>query len=146
MKAGVLGAGGLIERTLVKKLKQLGYWVRGADLKRPEFEESEVNEFIICDLRRIEDVDLIIDDTIDEVYQLAADMGGAEYIFTGDNDADMSHNSAMINLNVCNISYKKKVKKIFYSSSACIYPEHNQLDPNNPICREDTAYQVQIQT
>ena len=140
MKAVVLGAGGFIGGHLVKKLKQLGYWVRGADLKRPEFEESEANEFIICDLRRIEDVDLIIDDTIDEVYQLAADMGGAEYIFTGDNDADIIHNSAMINLNVCNISYKKKVKKIFYSSSACIYPEHNQLDPNNPICREDTAY------
>lgn len=139
-KAVVLGAGGFIGGHLVTKLKDLGYYVRGVDLKWHEHKKTDAHEFIIADLRNYESVNLVIDDTIDEVYQLAADMGGAEFIFTGENDADIMHNSATINLNVLDVCSKKNIKKIFYSSSACMYPEHNQLDPNNPNCEESSAY------
>ena len=139
-KAVVLGAGGFIGGHLVTKLKSLGYFVRAVDIKWHQFKKSDADEFIIADLRNYESVDLAIDETIDEVYQLAADMGGAEFVFTGDNDADIMHNSAIINLHVCDVCVKKNVGKVFYSSSACMYPEHNQLDPENPDCRESSAY------
>lgn len=136
----VLGAGGFIGSHLVRKLKQKGLWVRGVDLKHPEFSETEADDFVQGDLRDPKLVELIFDRSFDEVYQLAADMGGAGYIFTGENDANVMHNSALINLNVVYEAAKKNVKKIFYSSSACIYPEYNQLDPDNPKCSEDSAY------
>lgn len=139
-KIVVLGAGGFIGGHLVTKLKSLGYWVRGVDIKYHEYKKSDSDEFIIGDLRNYECVNLVIDDTIDEVYQLAADMGGAEFVFSGENDSDIMHNSALINLHVCDICVKKNIKKVFYSSSACMYPEHNQLDPNNPNCEESSAY------
>lgn len=139
-KVAVLGAGGFIGGQLVSRLKSLGYWVRGVDIKWHEFKKSDADEFIIADLRKRSSVNLVIDNTIDEVYQLAADMGGAEYIFSGLNDADIMHNSVMINLNVCEVCSTKNIKKVFYSSSACIYPEHNQLDPDNPNCEESSAY------
>ncbi len=139
-KALVLGAGGFIGSHLVKRLKKEGYWVRGADLKYPEYSDSAADEFIISDLREQKDCRELIDQPFDEVYQLAADMGGAGYIFTGENDADVMHNSATINLNVVNTCFKQNIKRIFYSSSACIYPEHNQLDPNSPITEENSAY------
>jgi len=139
-KAVVLGAGGFIGGHLVSKLKEEGYWVRGVDIKRHDFKTSDANEFILGDLRDPKVVDLVIDDSIDEVYQLAADMGGAAYIFTGENDFDIMHNSALINLNVCETVLRKGVKKVFYSSSACMYPEYNQLDPENPKCDEASAY------
>ncbi len=136
----VLGAGGFIGSHLVKSLKEDGYWVRGVDLKFPDFSESAADDFVIGDLRNQTFVSNIIDRKFDEVYQLAADMGGAGYIFTGENDADVMHNSATINLNVIEACRKRNCKNIFYSSSACMYPEHNQLDPNNPNCSEDSAY------
>lgn len=147
----VLGAGGFIGSHLVKKLKSEGFWVRGVDLKYPEHWETVADEFVIGDLRDPQVVSRVmfapnqtsLDDKInsfDEVYQLAADMGGAGYIFTGENDANVMHNSALINLNVTHEAVKKSVKRIFYSSSACMYPEHNQLDPNNPNCEESSAY------
>ena len=139
-KVLVLGAGGFIGGHLVSYLKRRGYWVRGADIKYHEFRESDADEFYQTDLRKIEDVRRVLDNTIDEVYQLAADMGGALFVFTGDNDADIMHNSALINLNICNVCVEMGVKKVFYSSSACMYPEFNQLDPNNPNCSEDSAY------
>lgn len=139
-KVIVLGAGGFIGGHLVTHLKSLGYWVRGVDQKTHEYKKNDADEFIIADLREYSSVNLVIDNTFDEVYQLAADMGGAEFVFSGINDADIIHNSAMINLHVCDICVKKNIKKIFYSSSACIYPEHNQMDPNNPNCEESTAY------
>jgi nucleoside-diphosphate-sugar epimerase len=141
-KVVVLGGGGFIGGHLAKRLKSEGNWVRICDLKRHEyFSYDEIcDEFIVGDLRDPNVVSLVIDDTIDEVYQLAADMGGAGYIFTGDNDANVMHNSALINLNVVHECVKKKVGKVFYSSSACMYPEHNQLDPNNPNCEESSAY------
>jgi len=139
-KCVVLGAGGFIGGHLVSKLKDLGYWVRGVDIKYHEFKTTDADEFIIADLRNYESVNLVIDNTIDEVYQLAADMGGAEFVFSGENDSDIMHNSALINLHVCDICVKKNIKKVFYSSSACMYPEHNQLDPNNPNCEETSAY------
>lgn len=142
-KAVVLGAGGFIGGHLVKKLKSLGYWVRGVDIKWHEFRKTDADEFIIADLRDPIKVDLVIDETIDEVYQLAADMGGSTYINTGENDSEVMHNSCIINLNVLKTSSKKNVKKIFYSSSACVYPEYNQLDPLNPKCSEDTTYPAQ---
>ena len=117
-----------------------GYWVRGVDLKKHEYCETHTDEFVIGDLRDPGVVSAVISDDIDEVYQLAADMGGAGFVFTGENDADIMHNSSLINLNVAYECVKKKVKKVFYSSSACIYPEYNQLDPNNPKCNEDSAY------
>jgi len=139
-KALVLGAGGFIGHHLVNRLKTEGYWVRGVDLKNPEFSTSSADDFIIGDLREYSTCLNVLSDDIDEIYQLAADMGGAGYIFTGEHDADVMHNSATINLNVAHIAVKKSVGKIFYSSSACIYPEYNQLDPDNPKCSEESAY------
>lgn len=139
-QALVLGAGGFIGSHLVKRLKKEGFWVRGVDLKLPEFSETSADEFIEGDLRDPKLVEFIFDRRFDEVYQLAADMGGAGYIFTGENDANVMHNSALINLNVVHYATLSKVKKVFYSSSACIYPEHNQLDPENPNCEESSAY------
>ena len=159
----VLGAGGFIGSHMVKRLRSEGYWVRGVDLKRPEFSSTGANEFIQGDLRDLNFVERIISfkgysgnfyhfvaskyiDTFDEIYQFAADMGGAGFVFTGENDADIMHNSATINLNVLEAQrqlndFKGTNKtKIFYSGSACMYPGYNQLDPNNPNCREDSAY------
>jgi nucleoside-diphosphate-sugar epimerase len=157
----VLGAGGFIGSHLVKKLKEEGYWVRGVDLKYPEYETSFADDFLRYDLRDPKNVEAVMrleayngfpltcqyhkhpfseEMAFDEVYQLAADMGGAGYIFTGENDANVMHNSAMINLNVAEQAVKQKVKRVFYSSSACMYPEHNQLDANNPNCEESSAY------
>lgn len=142
-RACVLGAGGFIGSHLVKRLKSEGYWVRGVDLKYPEFSKTEADEFLIGDLRydpfvvsALTTYSLAV--PFDEVYQLAADMGGAGFVFTGEHDADIMHNSAQINLNV--LQHSNKYNKIFYSSSACVYPEHNQLDPNNPKCSEESAY------
>lgn len=139
-KALVCGAGGFIGGHLVKRLKREGYWVRGVDLKKHEFTESPADEFIIGDLREQNVCRSVLDGFFDEVYQLAADMGGAGYIFTGENDAAVMHNSALINLNIAEMAAKHKIGKLFYSSSACIYPAHNQLDPDNPKCSEDSAY------
>jgi len=138
-KALVCGAGGFIGGHLVSRLKSEGYWVRGVDLKEHEFGNNKSDEFIIGDLRDPQIAKKMVDG-MDEVYQLAADMGGAGYIFTGDNDAHVMHNSALCNLNVLDASLHAGVKKIFYSSSACMYPEYNQLDPDNPKCSEDSAY------
>ncbi len=134
------GAGGFIGHHLVRRLKREGYWVRGVDLKFPRFSETEADDFVVGDLRSQTFVSQVIDTRFDEVYQLAADMGGAGYIFTGDHDADVMHNSATINLNVLDACHRRNIKHIFYSSSACIYPERNQLDPDNPNCAEDSAY------
>ena len=165
-KALVLGAGGFIGNHLVSRLKKEGYWVRGVDLKLPEYNKSEADEFIsgnTGDLRSQNNCERIIKfdgeqgnfynnvpeqykEPFDEIYQLAADMGGAGFIFTGENDADIMHNSATINLNILNavkqFNQQKGLNKtkIFYSSSACMYPEHNQLDPDNPNCEESSAY------
>jgi GDP-D-mannose 3',5'-epimerase len=139
----VLGAGGFIGSHLVTRLKKDGYWVRGVDLKYPDFSPTTADNFIIGDLRDALVVEKVIDRPFDEVYQLAADMGGAGYIFTGENDANVMHNSALINLHVAYECVKKQVKKVFYSSSACMYPEFNQLDPNNPNCEESSAYPAQ---
>lgn len=136
----VCGAGGFIGGHLVKKLKSEGYWVRGVDIKNHKFTDLCADEFIKADLRDSRLVDNVIDRPYDEIYQLAADMGGAGFIFSGEHDADIMHNSAMINLNVVQSSLAAGVKKIFYSSSACIYPERNQQDPNNPNCEENSAY------
>ena len=162
-RALVLGAGGFIGSHMVKRLREEGYWVRGVDLKQPEFTSTHANEFITGDLRDVDFVRRCIRFTgylgnffkqiaekfaqpFDEIYQFAADMGGAGFVFTGENDADIMHNSVQINLNVLEEQRKwNEVKgvnktKIFYSGSACMYPEHNQLDPNNPDCREESAY------
>lgn len=139
-KVLVCGAGGFIGSHLVKSLRKQGYYVIGADLKRPEFSDSHANEFYLYDLRDPTLVKKLITSDLHAVYQLAADMGGAGYIFTGDNDADIMHNSATINLNVCNEMVKKKVKNVFYTSSACMYPSYNQEDPDNPLLTEDSAY------
>ncbi len=141
-KVIVLGGGGFIGGHLAKRLKNDGNYVRVCDIKRHEyFEQSEIcHEFILGDLTDPTIVSMVIDESFDEVYQLAADMGGAGYIFTGENDANVMHNSALINLNVVHECVNKKIKKVFYSSSACMYPEHNQLDPNNPNCEESSAY------
>ena len=159
----VLGAGGFIGSHMVKRLRSEGYWVRGVDLKYPEFSETEANEFIQGDLRNVDFVRRVIQfkgyqgnffnevpyrlvEPFDEIYQFAADMGGAGFVFTGENDADIMHNSVSINLNVLdeqhklNESHDVNKTKIFYSGSACMYPEHNQLDPDNPDCREESAY------
>ena len=136
----VLGAGGFIGGHLVKRLKREGFWVRGVDLKFHEHAETEADDFVIADLRQQDAVHRVIDRNFDEVYQLAADMGGAGYIFTGEHDADIMHNSATINLNVADIAHKRNIKKIFYSSSACMYPAYNQEDPDNPNCKEESAY------
>jgi len=146
----VLGGGGFIGSHMVKRLKAEGFWVRAVDLKFPEFSNTSADDFIQGDLRD----PLLVEEVIkcpththieggvwDEVYQFAADMGGAGFVFTGENDADIMHNSAIVNLNVAHQAVKNgNVKKIFYSSSACMYPEHNQLDPDNPNCTEDSAY------
>ena len=149
----VCGAGGFIGGHMAKRLKDEGYWVRGVDLKHNEFMDMEeiCDEFFIGDLRDIDVVQRMVfgpaqtsenDEagSLDVIYQFAADMGGAGFIFTGDNDADIMHNSAQINLNIAHEAMKKKVKKVFYSSSACMYPEYNQMDPDNPKCSEDSAY------
>jgi nucleoside-diphosphate-sugar epimerase len=173
----VLGAGGFIGSHMVKRLREEGYWVRGVDLKQPEFSSTRANEFVQGDLRDVEFVRRVIQfkgyqgnfynsvpyqyiQPFNEIYQFAADMGGAGYIFSGDHDADVMHNSCSVNLNVLeevrklNETFNGEVKewteanrplwlqptKIFYSSSACMYPEHNQLDPDNPDCREESAY------
>lgn len=138
-KVLVCGAGGFIGGHLVKRLKQEGYWVRGVDLKHHEYTQLPTDEFIIGDLRDVHVCKEVLQG-IDEVYQLAADMGGAGYIFTGENDANVMHNSATINLNIADLAVKMGVKKVFYSSSACIYPAYNQEDPDNPKCSEDSAY------
>ena len=161
-KALVLGAGGFIGSHMVKRLKKEGYWVRGVDLDHPEFGRHEADEFVIGDLRDKSFVNRVVEfkgwqgnfynqipykmiESFDEIYQFAADMGGAGFIFTGENDADIMHNSATINLNLLDAIVKaqkenRTTPKVFYSSSACIYPSHNQLDPNNPNCREESAY------
>ncbi len=136
----VCGAGGFIGSHLVKRLKSEGCWVRGVDLKYPEFMQTNADDFVIGDLRDQSVVRRVIDKGFDEVYQLAADMGGAGFVFTGENDADIMHNSGLINMNVLDESYKRNVKRIFYPSSACMYPEYNQMDPDNPQCAEDSAY------
>ena len=136
----VLGAGGFIGGHLVKRLKREGFWVRGVDLKFHEHAETEADDFVIGDLRQQDVCHRVIDRHFDEVYQLAADMGGAGYIFTGEHDADIMHNSASINLNVADIAHKRNITKIFYSSSACMYPAYNQEDPDNPNCAENSAY------
>jgi len=159
----VLGAGGFIGSHMVKRLRDEGYWVRGVDLKQPEFSSTVAHEFVTGDLRDVTFVRRCIRfkgylgnfyasvpeqyyKPFDEIYQFAADMGGAGFVFTGENDADIMHNSCSINLNVLeeqrkfNESYKVNQTKIFYSGSACMYPEHNQLDPDNPDCRESSAY------
>lgn len=135
----VCGAGGFIGGHLVKRLKKEGFWVRGADIKRHEFSTSAADEFILGDLRD-QDFARTVVKGVDEVYQLAADMGGAGYIFTGAHDAAVMHNSVSINLNVLEYGYRAGATKFFYSSSACMYPEYNQLDPDNPKCSEDSAY------
>lgn len=141
-KVIVLGGGGFIGGHLAKRLKDEGHEVTICDIKPHDYWNPEdiCDEFILGDLRHPAVVADVIEEGIDEVYQLAADMGGAAYIFTGDNDADVMHNSAMINLNVAKECIKKDVKKLFYSSSACMYPEYNQMDPNNPNCEESSAY------
>ena len=139
-KAIVMGAGGFIGSHMVNRLKSEGYWVHWVDLKLPEFSKTQADKFTIGNLTHKNLVQEVIDKDIDEIYQFAADMGGAGYIFTGENDANVMHNSALINLNVAHESVIKKVKKIFYSSSACIYPEYNQEDPDNPNCEESSAY------
>lgn len=135
----VSGAGGFIGSHLVRRLRKEGFWVRGVDLKRPEFSETAADEFIVGDLRDHAVATQAVEG-IDDVYQLAADMGGAGYIFTGEHDAVVMHNSATINLNILDAGRKAKVSRFFYSSSACIYPEYNQKDPENPVCSEDSAY------
>lgn len=148
-KALVLGAGGFIGSHMVKRLKDENYWVRGVDLKSPEFSDSVADEFIHGDLRDIQLVANVLSSQgapFDEVYQFAADMGGAGFVFTGENDAEIMHNSATINLNVLEIqkqineTQRINKTKIFYSGSACMYPAYNQEDPNNPNCKEDSAY------
>ena len=162
-KALVLGAGGFIGSHMVKRLKSEGYWVRGVDLKYPEFSVTAADEFVQGDLRDVDFVRRCLEfkgdrgnfynsvpyqyiEPFDEIYQFAADMGGAGFVFTGENDADIMHNSVSINLNVLeeqrklNESKEVNKTKIFYSGSACMYPEHNQLDPDNPDCREESAY------
>jgi nucleoside-diphosphate-sugar epimerase len=136
----VCGGGGFIGSHLVKRLKREGYWVRSVDLKYPEYSPTEADDFMVGDLADIVTCRAAVDRRFDEIYQLAADMGGAGYIFTGEHDANIMHNSAMINLNMLDVCAKRNIKRIFYSSSACMYPEHNQLDPNNPNCAEDSAY------
>ena len=140
MKAIVMGAGGFIGNHLVERLKNEGYYVYGIDLKFPEYGKSLADEFLIGDLRDPKVVESVIKEGIDEIYQLAADMGGAGYIFSGDNDANVMHNSALINLNVANEATIKKIGKVFYSSSACMYPAYNQENPDNPKCFESSAY------
>jgi GDP-D-mannose 3',5'-epimerase len=146
----VLGAGGFIGNHMVRKLKEEGYFVRGVDLKHPEFDNSKADEFLIGDLRQVENLTSSLKFPLDvelvEIYQFAADMGGAGFVFTGENDSDIMHNSSLINLNLLGEYVKvfpngdTKRPKVFYSSSACMYPSYNQEDPSNPNCKEDSAY------
>jgi GDP-D-mannose 3',5'-epimerase len=136
----VCGGGGFIGSHLATRLKSEGFWVRAVDLKLPEFAETAADDFVIADLRDPLECRHVIDRPFTEIYQLAADMGGAGYIFTGEHDADLMHNSATINLNILSACVRRNNKRIFYSSSACIYPEHNQLDPDAPVTRESSAY------
>jgi GDP-D-mannose 3', 5'-epimerase len=135
----VNGAGGFIASHLVKRLKTEGYWVRGADIKKPEYSDSAADEFVVGDLRDPGLVASVVNG-VEDVYQLAADMGGAGYIFTGEHDAAVMHNSVLINLNTLQLGTEAGVRRFFYSSSACVYPEFNQMDPLNPICTESSAY------
>ena len=139
-KALVCGGGGFIGSHHVKRLKEEGWWVRVVDLKRPLFSPSPADDFVVGDLRDPQLVAQILNEPFDRIYQYAADMGGAGYVFTGENDADVMHNSATINLNIARRSIEVGVGVLFYSSSACIYPERNQMDPDNPNCSEDSAY------
>lgn len=139
-RALVCGAGGFIGGHLVNRLKSEGYWVRGVDLKYNEYNNGSADDFVIGDLTDPVVCKNVLEGGFDEVYQLAADMGGAGYIFTGENDAAVMHNSALCNLHMLHASQQVGVKKIFYSSSACMYPEYNQLDPENPKCSEESAY------
>ena len=136
----VCGAGGFIGSHLVKRLKREGFWVRGVDVKFPEYGDTAADDFVIADLRDPVNCRSVVDRRFDEVYQLAADMGGAGFIFTGENDANIMQNSAMINLNIVEACKNRTIKRVFYSSSACMYPAHNQEDPDKPITREDSAY------
>ena len=173
----VLGAGGFIGSHMVKRLKSEGYWVRGVDLNYPEFSATHADEFVTGDLRDVDFVRKVLEFKgeqgnhhnsvpyqyilpFHEIYQFAADMGGAGFVFSGENDAEIMHNSCTINLNVleeqrklnetfdgvvkdwteCNRPELDYKTKIFYSGSACMYPEYNQLDPDNPDCREESAY------
>lgn len=136
----VCGAGGFIGNHLVTRLKREGFWVRGVDLKHHEYAKTLADEFIIGDLREQSVVRAVVDQRFDEIYQLAADMGGAGFIFVGENDADIMHNSATINLNVLEEASRRGCGRIFYSSSACMYPAYNQEDPDNPNCEEKSAY------
>jgi nucleoside-diphosphate-sugar epimerase len=139
-KVLVCGAGGFIGGHLVTSLKQKGHYVIGADIKQHEYKTTDADEFYQYDLREQDLVRKLVTPDIDAIYQLAADMGGAGYVFTGDNDANIMHNSALINLNIAEAMVKTGVKNVFYSSSACMYPSHNQEDPNNPLLSEDSAY------
>jgi GDP-D-mannose 3', 5'-epimerase len=136
----VCGAGGFIGHHMVVRLKGEGFWVRGVDLKFPCFSPTRADDFVVGDLRDQRLCREVVDQRFDEVYQFAADMGGAGFVFTGENDADIMHNSAMINLNMLDACWKRNIQRIFYSSSACVYPEYNQLDPDNPKCTEDSVY------
>jgi nucleoside-diphosphate-sugar epimerase len=136
----VCGAGGFIGSHLVEKLKEQGNYVIGVDLHYPLYSATKADVFYLMDLREQENIRKLITRGIDEIYQLAADMGGAGYIFTGEHDADIMHNSCQINLNILDEMHKKGIKKVFYSSSACMYPSHNQEDPDNPLMAEDSAY------
>jgi len=141
MKAAlVCGAGGFIGSHMVKRLKREGFWVRGVDLKFPEYSATEADDFIVGDLRDPYVCRQAADRRFDEVYQFAADMGGAGFVFTGENDADIMVNSSLVNVNMLEVCRKRNIKRIFYSSSACMYPEYNQVDPDNPKCSEDSAY------
>jgi GDP-D-mannose 3',5'-epimerase len=139
-KALVCGAGGFIGAHMVKRLKKEGFWVRGVDLKYPPYAETTADDFMIGDLRDPNTCKMTVDQRFDEVYQFAADMGGAGFVFVGDNDYDIMYNSALINLNIIEACRLRNIKRIFYSSSACMYPEYNQKDPTNPNLSEDSAY------
>jgi nucleoside-diphosphate-sugar epimerase len=140
MRILVCGAGGFIGHHMVRRLKKEGHWVRGCDLKFPRFSRTDADDFMVGDLRDTYFVRHVVDQRFDEIYQLAADMGGAGYIFTGENDAQIMHNSAMINLNVLDVASKRNCRRIFYSSSACMYPAYNQKNPRAPITKESSAY------
>lgn len=136
----VCGAGGFIGNHMVNRLKKEGFWVRGVDLYFPHFSETQADDFVVGDLRDPCFCRRVVDRKFAEIYQFAADMGGAGFVFTGENDADIMHNSCMISLNMLDACFKRNTKRIFYSSSACMYPEYNQMDPDNPNCAEDSAY------